>query len=63
MIAVACQRTARIRLSWVLKALGVVRSVWYARGNSEPEPPGRKGKPVTELLAENVRAVAHEYLW
>ena len=46
------------RLSRVLKALGVARSVWYARRKSEPKRPGRKRKPVPEALAEKVRAVA-----
>ena len=50
-------------LSRVLKALGVARSVWYARKKSEPRRPGRKRRPVPEALAEKVRAVAHEYPW
>lgn len=63
MITTSCQRTPQIRLSRVLKALGVARSVWYARRKSEPRRPGRKRRVVPEALAEQVRAVAREYPW
>lgn len=63
MITTACEHTPRIRLSRVLKALGVARSVWYARRKSEPQRPGRKRRAVPEALAEKVRAVAREYPW
>ena len=63
MITISCQRTPQVRLSRVLKTLGVARSVWYARRKSEPKRPGRKRKPVPEALAEQVRAVARKYPW
>ncbi len=63
MVTTACRRTPQMRLSGVLKALGVARSVWYARAKSEPRRPGRKGKPVPEALAHRVRAMAHQYPW
>ena len=63
MITTACEETPQMRLSRVLEALGVARSVWYARRKSEPKRPGRKPKPVPEALAEKVRAVAYEFPW
>ena len=63
MVTTSCQRTPQARLSRVLKALGVARSVWYARRHSEPKRPGRKRKPVPEALAEKVRAVAGKSPW
>ena len=63
MITTACEQTPRIRLRRVLKALGVARSVWYARRKSEPQRSGRKRRAVPEALAEKVRAVAREYPW
>ena len=61
MVTSACEQTPQIRLSRVLKALGVARSVWYARRKSEPRRPGRKRRAVPEALAEKVRAVACEF--
>ena len=63
MVTSACEQTPQIRLSRVLKALGVARSVWYARRKSEPRRPGRKRRAVPEVLAEKVRAVACGYPW
>jgi putative transposase len=51
------------RLARVLKALGVSRSVWYAKPAADPKKPGRKPKPVPEALAEAIRALAREYPW
>ena len=63
MVTSACQQTPQMRLSRVLEALGVTRSVWYAHRKSELRRPGRKPRAVPETLAEKVRAVAHEYPW
>jgi hypothetical protein len=51
------------RLARVLKALGVCRSVWYAKPAEDPKKPGRKPEPVPEALAEAIRALAREYPW
>jgi len=51
------------RLNRVLRALGVARSVWYARPSGEPKRPGRKPKAVPEALAEPIRALANQYPW
>jgi putative transposase len=51
------------RLSRVLKALGIARSVWYAKQAEDPKKPGRKPKAVPEALAEAIRALAREYPW
>jgi putative transposase len=51
------------RLSRVLKALGIARSVWYAKQAENPKKPGRKPKPVPEALAEAIRELAHRYPW
>jgi hypothetical protein len=40
-----------VRLSRVLKALGISRSVWYAKPTENPKKPGRKPKPVPEALS------------
>ena len=63
MVTSACEQTPRVRLSRVLEALGVARSVWYARRKNEPRRPGRKRRAVPEALAEPVRAVAGEFPW
>lgn len=52
-----------VRLSRVLAALGIARSVWYAPEKGEAKKPGRKPKPVPEELAEPVREWAKEYPW
>ena len=52
MVTTACAAVPGVRLNRVLKALGVARSVWYARKKREPRKPGRKPKPVPEALAE-----------
>ena len=62
MIASACA-PAPVRLNRVLRALGVARSVWYARKRAEPRKPGRKPKPVPEGLAAPVRELARAYPW
>jgi putative transposase len=59
----ACAAAPAVRLNRVLKALGVARSVWYARRKGEPKRPGRKPKPVPEALAEAVRELANRYPW
>ena len=63
MVTTACAAVPGVRLNRVLKALGVARSVWYARKKREPRKPGRKPKPVPEALAEAIRALAREYPW
>ncbi len=52
-----------VRLSRVLKALGIARSVWYAKRAENPKKPGRKPKPVPEALAQAIRALARQYPW
>jgi putative transposase len=52
-----------VRLSRVLQALGISRSVWYAKQAENPKKPGRKPKAVPEALAEAIRALAREYPW
>jgi putative transposase len=51
------------RLERVLVALGIARSVWYAKPNLEPAKPGRKPKAVAEALAAQTRAWAERYPW
>ena len=51
------------RLSRVLKALGIARSVWYAKRTEAPKKPGRKPKPVPEALAAVIRELARQYPW
>ena len=63
MVTTACAAVPGVRLNRVLKALGVARSVWYARKKREPRKPGRKPRPVPEALAEAIRALAREYPW
>ena len=63
MVTTACEPTRQIRLSRVLEALGVARSVWYARRKREPRRPCRKRRAVPEVLAEKMGAVAVEYPW
>ena len=59
----ACRVAPGTRLNRVLKALGVARSVWYARSKSEPKRRGRKPRPVPEALAEAIRELANRYPW
>jgi transposase InsO family protein len=47
----------------VLAALGIARSVWYARQEGEAKKPGRKPKPVPEELAQAIRGLANEFPW
>ena len=63
MIIAACTAAPGVRLSRVLKVLGIARSVWYARAKEAPKPPGRKPQPVPEGLAEAIRTLAHRYPW
>lgn len=51
------------RLSRVLKALGVARSVWYAKRADAPKKPGPKPKPIDEELAAAIQALARQYPW
>ncbi|MGD2076626.1 MAG: IS3 family transposase [Gammaproteobacteria bacterium] len=52
-----------VRLSRVLKALGIARSVWYARPKEQRQRPGRKPRPVPEALAATIRELARRYPW
>ena len=63
MVTTACATSPGVRLNRVLKALGVTRSVWYARKKRDPKKPGRKPKAVPEALAAAIRTLAHEYPW
>ena len=62
MIATACA-AAKVRLSRVLAALGISRSVWYAGKKGLRGKPGRKAKPVPEGLAAAIRELAGRYPW
>ena len=53
----------RARLSRVLQALGIARSVWYAKPASVPKKPGPRPKPIPEALAQRVRDLAQQYPW
>jgi transposase InsO family protein len=59
----ACTVAPVVRLNRVLEALGIARSVWYARKKREPSKPGRKPKPVPEELAVAIRELAQLYPW
>ena len=63
MIATAVADLPGARLSRVLDALGISRSVWYARRKREPRCPGRKPKPIPEALAASIRELARRYPW
>ncbi len=63
LITTACAESPAVRLSLVLKALGVTRSVWYARKRRQPKRPGRKPKAVPEALAIAIRSLALDYPW
>ncbi len=63
MVTADCAAVPGARLNRVLKALGITRSVWYARGKRAPNRPGRKPKVVPEALAEAIRSLAHQYPW
>jgi transposase InsO family protein len=63
MITTGCAAVRGARLSRVLPALGVARSVWYARKKRLPKRPGRKPAPVPEALAEAIRVLADQYPW
>ena len=63
MVTTACAATPGVRLSRVLKALGVARSVWYACKTGDPKKPGRRPKAAPAELAEKVRSLAGEYPW
>ena len=63
MVTAACAAKPQVRLSRVLRALGVTRSVWYARVKGERKRPGRPPVPVESLLAAAVRELAHCYPW
>src|SRR3972149_6769459 len=52
-----------VRRHRVLAALGIARSVWYARPAREPRKPGRRPKSVSEELVTEVKALAHRYPW
>ncbi|MGQ0569983.1 MAG: transposase [Armatimonadota bacterium] len=63
MVTQASQAIPAVRLSRVLAALGIARSVWYAKPAPAPRPPGRKPKGVPEALAAEITALAHRYPW
>lgn len=63
MITTACEGSPGARLHRVLEALGIARSVWYARKKRDPKKPGRTPKAVPEELAEKIRKLANEYPW
>ncbi len=63
MVGQAWQGSPGVRLHRVLAALGIARSVWYARPAREPRKPGRRPKSVPERLATEVKALAHRYPW
>ena len=63
MITEACEGNPAVRLSRVLKALGIARATWYRRRIAEPKRAGRRHKPVPEALAAAVRAIAELYPW
>jgi len=63
MITEACEGNPAVRLSRVLKALGIARATWYRRRIAEPKRAGRRHKPVPEALAAAVRAFAELYPW
>lgn len=63
MITTACEAMPGARLNRVLQALGIARSVWYARNKGEPKKPGRKPRAVPEELAKRVRELAYEFPW
>lgn len=52
-----------MRLNRVLGALGIARSVWYAKPVVEPKRPGRKPKGVPEELAGRIKALVESYPW
>lgn len=63
MIITECQAVPALRLNGLLRALGIARSVWYAKPVTEPGKPGRKPKGVPEEIAWPVRALAERYPW
>lgn len=63
MVAEECRGHAPVRLNGVLGALGIARSVWYAKPVVEPKRPGRKPKGVPEELAGRIKALAESYPW
>ena len=65
MVSQACQRAqlSAVRLSGVLQWLGVARSTWYRHRAVAPKRPGRKPKPVPEVLASTIRHFAECYPW
>lgn len=63
MVEEACEASSAVRLSGVLGALGIARSVWYAKPVGEPKKPGRKPRGVPEGLAVEIKAVAERYPW
>jgi len=63
MVSQECRVGKALRLNRVLGALGIARSVWYARPVAEPKKPGRKPKEVAEPLAAEIRTLAERYPW
>jgi len=63
MIESECQGGSVVRFSRVLTALGVARSVWYAKPAVAPKKPGRKPKGVPEALAAEIKTLAERYPW
>lgn len=64
MIREVCQNGVPVvRLNRVLAALGIARSVWYAKRLHAPKRPGRKPKAIPELLAGEITALAERYPW
>lgn len=63
-VSQACE-TAQpaVRLSRVLRWLGISRSTWYRRRASAPKAPGRKRTPVAEELTRAIGQFAKRYPW
>lgn len=63
MVTEACAAAPQVRLSRVLRALGIARSSWYGRRSGEPKKPGRKPRPIPEELARDIRELAERFPW
>lgn len=63
MVKDAWEGSPAARLNGVLGALGIARSVWYAKPVGEPKKPGRKPRGIPEALAVEIKALAERYPW
>jgi putative transposase len=63
MVTTACAEVPGVRVHRVLRALGIARSVWYARAKANPKRPGRRPQAVPEELAVQIRELATTYPW